>query len=398
MKQIIYIFVLISSICCYAQNNEPETIQLASSSRYAHELKISDIATQVRYVPLETKDNCLIGNWFQVFFSEEFIFVQSSGVIFQFTPKGKFVRQINKNGQGPGEGYARSFAVDEKNRLIYIYHNFSLDVLVFSMEGKYIKTIRNPFANEQVEHGAMTISFYNGNLLFPFTNDSGRDLYKYAVVGATGKVIHKESNYTKYLLKERILERSLSLISPFFFNNSSCFFKQKYNDTIFSINPDYSCTPKYILKLDKQITLEESLKTGAYVIQYSDLSGKNIVYGVAESETYLDIYHTQSPHDKDNRKHFFSRYNKKSKQLLHNVNQLIVNDWDGGMDIEVGFSKQCGYVMCIPVQPFEMKEKLTSSHFSKAQSKHPEQENALKTLVNNLKEDDNPVLMFIHLK
>ena len=62
------------------------------------------------------------------------------------------------------------------------------------------------------------------------------------------------------------------------------------------------------------------------------------------------------------------------------------------------FGGDCNSVICIPLQPFEMKEKLTNSHFSKAQSKYPEQKETLKSLVNGLEDDDNPVLMMIHLK
>ena len=120
MKQIIFFLLFASNACCFAQNNKPEVIQLVNSNRYAHELKLSDIAKQVTYIPLETKDNCLIGNQYRVSFSNEFIFVNNGGVLLQFTPKGKFIRQINKIGQGPGEGLARCFAVDEKSRLIYI--------------------------------------------------------------------------------------------------------------------------------------------------------------------------------------------------------------------------------------------------------------------------------------
>ena len=375
-----------------------EAIPLVSSNHYSIDLKLSDIATQISYIPLETKDNCLIGNWFSVFCSNEFIFVENSGIILQFTSKGKFIRQINTDGQGPGEGSARDFTIDEENQLIYIYHNFSLNVLVFNMDGKYIKTIRNPFTNEKGVHGAMTLSFYNGNLLFPFTVNSGQASYKYAVISESGKIIHKETNYTKYFLKERILESSISLTSPFYFYNSSCFFKQEYNDTIFRINHDFSCIPIYISKLEKQITLEDVMKVGAHLIPYSSLSGKNKINGVAESEMYLDIYHSNSFYDEDNFKYFFSRYNKKTQQILPNLNPEIINDWDGGVDISMTFPYFNNSVMCIKLQPFEIKEKLTNAHFLKTQAKYPEQKDTLQKLVNSLKEDDNPVLMLIHLK
>jgi hypothetical protein len=45
-----------------------------------------------------------------------------------------------------------------------------------------------------------------------------------------------------------------------------------------------------------------------------------------------------------------------------------------------------------------MKEKLTSAHFAKSKALYPEKQKALKTLVDKLLEDDNPVVMLVKLK
>ena len=397
MKRFLFFIGFVSSICCHAQNNKPEIIQLVNSSSYGHELKLSDIAKQITYIPLETKDNCLIGNRYDVYLSKEFIFVNSGGIIFQFTSKGKFIRQVNVNGQGPGEGSAYSMTIDEDSQMIYIRLLNSRGILVFNTEGKYIRTITEPF--RKGPYGSTIISFYKGHLLFPFTNDDGQNPYKYAIVDTKGEVIHSEVNYEKVFVKMNIMILIMNKIPQFHFNNLSCFFKQEYNDTIFRIKDDFRGVPEYILKLDKQLTREDVMKSYATSPpRTNEISGKNEILGVAASDTYLDIYHTYRAYDKDNKKRFFSRYNKQTRQLLQNVNLQIVNDWDGGMDVKMEYGYQQGSVFCFPIQPFEMKEVLTNTHFSKAQAKFPEQKEALKTLVNNLIEDDNPVLMLIHLK
>ena len=385
------------SIYCYSQQKEPNNIPLVSSTSYDRELKLSDVAKGITYIPLETNENCLIGKIYSFTLSKEFIFVNNSGVILQFSSKGKFIRQLTKNGQGPGEGTVANIAIDEETRLIYCQFSYTYDITVSNFEGKHIRTIKNPFAKETIMNpptGGMIV--YNGNILFAFTDENGQMPYKYAVVNSHGEIQHREINYEKYFLKERILESSISP-SPFFCYNSSVFFKHEYNDTIFKINQDHTCSPLYVCNLSKQITMEENMKAGAYVIKYSELSGKNMINVVRESDEYIYVYHTNSPYDNDNRKRFFSQYNKRTQQLSPNINRNIINDWDGGMDVRI-FGGQNGSTVCFPIQPFEMKEKLTNAHFSKIQAKYPERKESLKALVNGLDEEDNPVLMIIELK
>jgi hypothetical protein len=89
------------------------------------------------------------------------------------------------------------------------------------------------------------------------------------------------------------------------------------------------------------------MKARACVIQYSELSDKSQILTVKDSEKYLYIHHTYSPYDKDNRRKFFSLYDKQTRQLTANIKTVIQNDWDGGMDIEnfhAYFFRQIGHV------------------------------------------------------
>jgi hypothetical protein len=121
-------------------------IQLSGSHDYKHEFKLSEIAEDVSYIPLETNKDCLIGNRFSFpKFTKEFIFIETGGIVFQFDKQGKFIRRINKSGQGPNECYTRDFAVCEKKELIYIFDNWNLSVYIFDFSGKHIKTIKKSF-------------------------------------------------------------------------------------------------------------------------------------------------------------------------------------------------------------------------------------------------------------
>jgi hypothetical protein len=398
MKVVFLVLFGLSSLFSFSQSEKLVEIQLLKTHDYKHELKLSDIAIDISYIPLETNNNVLIGNRFsQPKLTNDYIFIQTGGVLFQFDKKGKFIRKINKLGQGPQECSVRDFGIDEKNQLIYIFDNWNLGIYIFNFLGKYVKTIRNPFSNESDGNSPSHMgSDVQGNLLFSFDNGQGQTKYKYVSVNSVGKIIYKSPNYIRYTLKEKVRDRSV-LPLPIYEYNKSNYYKYCYNDTIFKINADYSCTPVYILNLPNKITLEEDMKTGAGVLEYSALSNKNMFSGVREDKKYLYIYHSYNPYNR-NYVSLLSIYDKQGKQLLGNVNPTIKNNFDGGMDIKLSPESQNENTVYIMLQPFKMKEVLTNSYFTKTTAVYSEKKNALRNLVNQLEDEDNPVLMIIQLK
>ncbi|MDR2146143.1 MAG: 6-bladed beta-propeller [Tannerella sp.] len=384
------------------QLKEPFTINLSKSREYLHVFKLTDIASEVKYIPLETNDLSLIGNRYSYpKFTKDYLYIDNGGIIMQFDMTGKFVRSINRKGQGPGECSARDFDIDEKNQLIHIFDNWNLGIYSFDFEGKHVKTLRNPFSdmskadNSPVHMGCDK----NGNFVFTFGNNSGKMEYKYIVTNREGETLYKCPNYIKYSINEP-KGRTRQFSMPFFdfYTFNDCYYYDyAYNDTVFRINDDFSCTPYYIRNLPNKKTLEDILKRDAGIIQNSELAGKNGYDFCREDNKYIYIYHYQYPVD-NNYKSFLSRFDKDSGELLENINVNVANNWDGGMDIELSPAFQQENTLCMMFQPFEMQEKLTEEHFRNAEIAFSEESEALRTMVNGLKEDDNPVLMVIKLK
>ncbi len=69
-------------------------------------VKLSKLLTDVKFVPLETADKCLIGQLDQLEFSNGDIIamdMQKAKSIYRFSKDGAFLNTISKQGQGPGE-------------------------------------------------------------------------------------------------------------------------------------------------------------------------------------------------------------------------------------------------------------------------------------------------------
>jgi len=86
-------------ISCKGEVNESETkntikvFDLDDLNPTVDKLKLSDIAESIEYIPLETRDDCLLGNINGIKFTDEYVFIMGVGDIFQFDHHGKFIRR-----------------------------------------------------------------------------------------------------------------------------------------------------------------------------------------------------------------------------------------------------------------------------------------------------------------
>lgn len=68
---------------------------------------LSEIAREVKYVKLETKDNCMISMIMKLLTDGDYVFISShQGAVsrlFVFTDEGIFLNEIGSPGRGPGE-------------------------------------------------------------------------------------------------------------------------------------------------------------------------------------------------------------------------------------------------------------------------------------------------------
>jgi len=82
--------------------------------------KLSDYAEDFEFVPLETKEECLV-NRGKYYVTESYILFQKRGFgMLQFDHSGTFIRTIIRYGNGPTEYTRAGWTVDEKSQTIYL--------------------------------------------------------------------------------------------------------------------------------------------------------------------------------------------------------------------------------------------------------------------------------------
>ncbi len=123
--------------CTAPQKDTLKRISFAEGIEHIREVNVSEIASGIRFIPLETTQDCLLGrDLYDIAFCGEYLFVRGDFQLYQFTPEGKFIRQIGKEGQGPEE-YLKigSVKYDTEKREIYVNDLLANKIKVYSFGG-----------------------------------------------------------------------------------------------------------------------------------------------------------------------------------------------------------------------------------------------------------------------
>lgn len=121
----------------------PITISFAKGIETEQEVRLSEIAREVKIVPLETKPECLVAKVSQgmIQMVDHNLFIPCSEGLLQFTDDGKFVRSVVKRGQGPGEySIIRFIAANNRLKQIYIMDNGR--ILTYTISGDYVGSLK----------------------------------------------------------------------------------------------------------------------------------------------------------------------------------------------------------------------------------------------------------------
>lgn len=169
MKTVIYIFILLTLLLACGDNADKNACPVATVDNKLfspEDIFVSDIATDMKIIPLETNDSCLIGRGLEFQIREEGLLFRDTRLLL-FDVEGNFVRTLFNIGPGPDEvdGFLDYFVRDS---LIYIT-TLSYKCRVYNFKGELkeqykIPVFTNGFAT--VGHDKLVTAMYgwgNGN-------------------------------------------------------------------------------------------------------------------------------------------------------------------------------------------------------------------------------------------
>ena len=283
------IFCAISACSNVHKSSVIEIVEIYEAIRGASgKQNLSAFAKTVKYIPLETNEDCLIDRIRNLHLTSEYILVATYGECYLFDrDNGKFVRKIGASGDGPNEYRGiRDVAIDEKRGLIYILSNENLRLVCYKFDGEPVMHITN-FNNE---------FFQKFELIAPetyiayFPNPFGVETRRLVIGNFTDDQQTVIPNFS-FFVQEQVPGRSFMLqinaLAQFYHFNDQLHFKECLNDTIFTID-DFQLFPKYILNL-QSLKFPNSLR-GVGLRDFMQMQNRYVICNlVNENSTHLFI-------------------------------------------------------------------------------------------------------------
>ena len=359
-------------------------------------LLLSDIVKDVEYVKLETQDNILVGDIKQLKRTKKFVFIYSRNQrhVMMFDTSGKFIRKIGHVGQGPGE-IANIHCFTVSDSLVFIYpfsRNGSLTVYDMR-DNSFVKefSLKWPvFFSWTIDVMGDCLVYYPGTVYLP---DNSKTFISACVANGKGETLMEQIPYLPAGVDKS--EMTLSSDASWIYQGRSNVYSQ-INDTIYGITCD-SIYPRYHLSLGKY-----GLPLGRYDVKDLGLKDFIMMQSVCENKECLLFKFSY------NKKMWFSRYDKKTEKIdsweqtpLKGIGWMaiespgITNDIDGSQSFKDfdNVGENCFHFAITPDNLDQVRRNVTE-----AKVKFPEKQAELLKLLDEMGEDDNPIIAFYKLK
>jgi hypothetical protein len=376
-KNLIFIFFFSTILygCATDTRNDVYFIDVRKAVKSQEQIfLLSELATQIEYIPLETHQNVLLQEIQEITLLDDFIFIRDSQSVYQFNIQGKFIRQLGAVGNGPGEytGAIR-FALDEVNNEVLI-HCLNLRILkVYDLaSGDFLYDRQMPFL-------AMGLSILPGGNPVIFTGDFNQrgalfNLNEVYMLNREKQLIDSIANASRVNFNTHIMGSA-----RVFSDSKHVYYQYNFRDTLYKIDQDFNRATFAVYRLGNSKDKDNLDILPTNEIQHPDflwvsrvLACKNKIFLTANLGLLLGNY------TRDHR----IIYNTTSGTLSRVAS--LNNDLDNGLPFWPDWVKD--NILITIYNPSEILEFYTHGDGKKQQK--PE-------VLYNLDENSNPVVVLV---
>jgi hypothetical protein len=413
IKSGILILSLFLLFCTNNKNNKTslETIDIEANLTSLAKVNLSKYFEGIRYIPLAKAEKIVLKQISLISCSDSLLFVSDLTNCLLYSSDGNYITKIGNQGRGSGEyRYVNNICITKNKKLIIQDLN---DFLEYNLDGSFIRKYKQ-VAKQTLGTIQSWISINDSTFFGQVPNFSGDEAYKAIIFSHHGKILKYFRNYQNFS-SERIEYNNFSNQANIYLYDGGLRFKERVNDTLFSISDDFKLTPLYVFKI------------GRYSIPYSGYFQSKIIsklFGyinnVFETTDYLFIdFGSNNPilkrmkpiYENGLEKWFFTNkilgiYIKDTKELqfvdiTKSDDKLLItglfNNIDGGPKFFPEFYIDKS-TLAMSVSANLLKDYIARDSFKSTEPIYLEKKNDLEKLANSLSEFDNPVLIFVTVK
>ena len=371
MKYLILSLIIITSCSCSKKEQTDNVSKLIFNEETNIDFK-KDI--ECSFIPLETTDSCLFGDISAIRIVDDKIYIIDKGSkrLLVFGTSGKFITQIGKRGNGPGEYMSvNNFHIDKKKQIITLVDAHQAKIFHYNLKDyQYLNSQKSPYFSDccWLSDGNIAWTFHGGY------NTGKRDMYYV-------KITDSELNTITLLYPTTFLPEYLMIPHLLFYTfNQKCYLNLPFLPTIYEVSSQ-KLIPTYQLELGKhKFASPEWLKTNAEKNYYKTISNSNYISGqhVKETENSICVeYYIEGMNQ------YIGFYNKKTGvSFIQKGSDFAKNIGLNGIYQLKGTHEDYFIFTTLPN---------TFKRFNSSS-------NESNPIMENIKEDDNPVLCLLKLK
>ena len=380
-------------------------------------ITLSSFVDSIEYIPLKLPNKYGI-KFFQIYdYDEEsgLFFIGDYNRVLVINKKGEFLRTIGRIGGGPGElANISNVSIDKKNKYVYLYSAQMGAMFRFDYEGKFLKKMFSILTDTDKYRAAYM--FYNNDDFvsisetYTYKMEPLKDrLYGYGVLDTLGRMLdHTPSQHTQLDTKKDKYAGLMFNYQMTRFKGSNLLVPSGLADTIFT-EIDNKVKPRYLLDYgDDKPDLSKLWSYGEereYVMYHSifimNPAYETLRYFIIKLRKkgveYIVIHDKYLNNSCSVIYDYVADENRDPNIPINNLG--FYNDLDGGVDAYPMIMSSEGNYWVSYVESYQMKELLTKEHFEKHKNVHNlEQQEELKKMLPEMKEDGDQVLILMKLK
>ena len=396
MRQKITYFAMVaclSLVACTTQQTEqslgkqPYTvIPFEKGVENEKQVKLSEIAEKITFVPMETTDASLLNK----VRANNIISVNGNIVIpcfnmgaFAFDEKGKFIAPISRKGQGPAE-FLRFVGVSGNSDLNLIYVKDGRKMMAFRPDGTFVDEYKTPGAL----HWESSIAMQDSIMLSAVINYTGQRPYRLILTNAQGDTLKAFPQYDRFEIPKGMNYIYINNKENFLYQyKDESVYHDYYCDTLYTVTLD-SLLPRYLLDMGKY-KLPKDLRIEAEFFSDEPEQAKKKAENYSrpiffENDRYIVMpYTTWNLHNRDLPTELMY-YDRQTKECIKVKGGAFVNDMVG----DLPFCPDARIAENVLAEWWEASELMELA----------EEGVELPENLKNLQEDDNGVLVLVHLK
>ncbi len=351
-------------------------------SHISESIKTTDLTDKIELIALETTDSSVFTSLKKIIELNNKLYISDGKSLYIYQRNGSLIGAITHQGEGPEEYIMITDFQIAKDGTAWILNGPKREILQFDQSGQFLKKSKLPAKTSRIFlSDDSVLNLYGGNQI------ADKDSAKVKTIKLDTNEILCES-----IKKDKAKSNYLHLLPAnnyFISSEGGPLFFESFNDTIYKCDQSGIFKPVYLLNFGSH-----TIPTGFYNKDYSDimqfftqLASTDYAYGTMlfthnkSGETWTSFAYKQQI--------LFASVSDESS-LIAPV--LIENKYLGGYEIvmdDATIFEQSDSQIIIPVWPVDL--------LSFIDSKPSDVKKQLLHHIGDIREDDNPLLLFLKM-